>query len=140
MSRPCFQVGLAVALAVVALAGCARQSAIVTTATGLRYQVLVAGEGDPARPGQRVTIHETVTLRNGTPVFDSREKNTPITIQLGVNQVIAGLDEGVTGMRIGERRIFTIPPALSHRSSYPPNTPPDSTLVIDLEVLDILDP
>jgi FKBP-type peptidyl-prolyl cis-trans isomerase len=105
--------------------------------TGLSYAVLREGAGAVARRGQSVSIHEVTTLSNGTVLFSSREKNTPITFLLGGNQVIAGVDEGVTGMRVGERRLLIVPPALSKRSSYPANTPPDSTLRIDLELMAI---
>ncbi len=119
------------------LAGCAPADKTITTSSGLQYEVLARGDGPTAEPGQSVQIHETTMLRDGTIIYDSREKDTPITFLLGGNQVITGVDEGVTGMRVGERRLFTIPPALSHRSSYPANTPPDSILVIDLELVAI---
>jgi FKBP-type peptidyl-prolyl cis-trans isomerase len=80
-------------------------------------------------------IHEITTLTNGTVIFDSHAKNTPITFLLGGNQVITGVEEGVTGMRVGELRRLVVPPALSVRSAYPPNTPKDSTLRIDVELV-----
>jgi FKBP-type peptidyl-prolyl cis-trans isomerase len=119
------------------LAGCAPAQKSITTLSGLQYEVLATGAGPAAEPGQSVQIHETTMLRDGTIIYDSRAQDTPITFLLGGHQVIAGVDEGVTGMRVGERRLFTIPPTLSHRSSYPPNTPPDSILVIDLELVAI---
>ncbi len=70
-------------------------------------------------------------------IFSSRDKNTPVTFLLGGNQVISGVDEGVSGMRVGERRMLIVPPKLSHRSMYPPNTPPDSVLHIDVELVQI---
>jgi FKBP-type peptidyl-prolyl cis-trans isomerase len=57
---------------------------------------------------------------------------------LGSNQVIAGVDEVLTGMRVGERRNAIIPPSLSKRSSYPANTPPDATLYYDIELVEII--
>lgn len=113
---------------------------IVRTASGLSYQVLATGSGDIAKAGQSVTIHEITKLSNGTVVFDSYAKNTPVTFLLGGKQVIAGVDEGVTGMRVGEKRKLIIPPSLSQRSSYPANTPRDSTLYIDLELVGIKKP
>ena len=73
-------------------------------------------------------------------MFDSRANNKPVTFLLGGNQVIAGVEEGVTGMRVGERRLLVIPPSLSVRSAYPPNTPKDSTLRIDLELVGVRQP
>ena len=117
-----------------------QDTAWVKTASGLRYAILKPGTGAVATRGQSVSIHETTMLTNGTVIFDSRVKNTPVTFLLGGNQVIAGVDEGVTGMRVGERRMLVIPPSLSSRSSYPPNTPKDSTLRIDLELVGIRQP
>lgn len=109
----------------------------MTTTTGLRYQIVVPGHGPVARPGQSVRIHETTTLANGTVIYSSRTKNTPVTFLLGGNQVIAGIDEGVTGMKVGEHRRLVVPPSLSQRSVYPPNTPPGATLIVDVELLAI---
>jgi hypothetical protein len=76
------------------------------------------------------------TLPSGGLIYSSRG-GTPITFRLGANQVITGVDEGVTGMRVGERRLLVVPPALSRRAAYPANTPPDSTLHIDGELIAI---
>lgn len=129
-----------IACVVVALATASQDTTWVKTASGLTYAVLRAGTGAVAARGQSVTIHETTTLMNGTVVYDSRAKNTPVTFLLGGNQVITGVDEGVTGMRVGERRMLVIPPKLSVRSMYPANTPKDSTLRIDLELISVREP
>jgi FKBP-type peptidyl-prolyl cis-trans isomerase len=110
----------------------------VTTSSGLEYQIIVEGRGAPAKSGDHVRIHETTTLKDGTFIFSTRTKNSPLKFLLGGNQVIAGVDEGVTGMRAGERRRLIVPPSLSKRSSYPANTPPDATLYYDIELVEIL--
>ena len=115
------------------LAACTR-ARVTTTPSGLRYRVLQHGEGPPVRPGQQVSIHETTTLRSGAVIYSSRGSG-PVTFRLGAGQVITGVDEGVTGMRRGERRVLIVPPALSRRASYPPNTPRDSTLQIEVELV-----
>jgi hypothetical protein len=107
-------------------AACGDTDTMVTMASGLQYQVLSPGAGPAAEPGHTVRVHETTTLGDGTILFSTRARNAPVAFVLGANQVIAGVDEGVRGMRVGERRRLVIPPALSRRSSYPPNTPPDS--------------
>ncbi|MCC7052953.1 MAG: FKBP-type peptidyl-prolyl cis-trans isomerase [Gemmatimonadaceae bacterium] len=118
----------------VVLVACASRPALVPTPSGLQYRVLSRGDGPAAVPGQRVTIHETTTLPSGRLIYTSRS-GAPITFLLGGGQVIAGVDEGVTGMRVGERRLLVVPPALSRRTGYPANTPPDSTLHIDVELV-----
>lgn len=105
----------------------------------MQYRVLAAGAGTVAAPGARVTINETTTLPNGALIYTSRG-GAPITFVLGGNQVIAGVDEGVTGMRVGERRLLVVPPTLSKRASYPANTPADSTLHIDVELVRVSPP
>jgi FKBP-type peptidyl-prolyl cis-trans isomerase len=111
---------------------------MITTGTGLTYQVVVKGNGPAAQPGQSVRIHETTTLADGTLIYSTRSANKPIKFLLGGNQVIAGVDEGVTGMQVGERRKLVVPPSLSKRSSYPANTPPDATLYYDIELVEII--
>jgi FKBP-type peptidyl-prolyl cis-trans isomerase len=82
----------------------------VRTPSGLGYQVLRPGDGATATTGLLATIWEITTLLNGTVVFDGYATNTPITFLLGGNQVIKGVDEGVTGMRVGEKRRLRVPP------------------------------
>jgi FKBP-type peptidyl-prolyl cis-trans isomerase len=117
---------------------CGSHGNTVTTKTGLQYQIVVAGSGPAAQSGQSVLIHETTTLSDGTVIYSTRNANNPLKFLLGGNQVIAGVDEGVIGMRVGERRKLVVPPALSKRSVYPANTPPDATLYYDIELVEIL--
>lgn len=119
------------------VAACHRGPLERTTPTGLTYADLRAGSGDTARAGDKVTMHEITTLLNGTVIFDSHKNNTPITFELGANQVISGVDQGVTGMRTGGLRRLIVPPSLSQRKSYPENTPRDSTLRIEVELVAI---
>lgn len=76
----------------------------VKTKPGLIYEAMVKGKGRPAKRGQTVRIHETLSLRDGRVIYNSRSKNEPVKFLLGGNQVIAGVDEGVASMRVGERR------------------------------------
>lgn len=116
----------------------AQSGRMITTKSGLRYEVVAQGSGAPAKAGDHVRIHETTTLKDGTLVFSTRTKGTPLKFLLGGNQVIAGVDEGVTGMRAGERRKLIVPPSLSKRSSYPANTPPDAILYYEIELVEII--
>lgn len=129
------------ALSLLFLPGCFLVPApkAITTDSGLRYYKLATsrGTGSPARLGQRVSIHETTSLPNGTKLFSTHTRGTPVEFVLGAGQVITGVDEGVRGMRVGEKRLLIVPPALSRRASYPPNTPRDSTLHIEVELVRI---
>ncbi len=84
----------------------------VHTASGLIYETTNPGTGRAARRGDTVRIHETLSLADGRVIFNSREKGAPVTFVLGANQVIPGVEEGVTGMRVGERRSLVVPPSL----------------------------
>jgi FKBP-type peptidyl-prolyl cis-trans isomerase len=108
-----------------------------TTKSGLKYETLKKGRGAGAKRDQEVTIHETVTLEDGTKVFSTRDSGRPVTFTLGGGMVIAGLEEGVEGMRVGERRKLTIPPKLSKRKSYPENVPPEATLISEVDLIEI---
>ena len=130
---------IVLALGLLSLAGsCALPARTVTTESGLKYRIVAPGVGSAALPGQSVRIHETTTLADGTVIYSTRAKNNPLKFLLGGNQVIAGVDEGVTGMRVGERRKLIVHPGLSKRQSYPANTPPDATLYYDIELVEIM--
>ena len=110
----------------------------VHTASGLIYETTKAGTGRAARRWDTVRIHETLSLADGRVIFDSREKGTPVTFVLGANQVIPGVEEGVTGMRDGERRSLVVPPSLDGRTYDPALIPAGSTLYYDIELVTIV--
>jgi FKBP-type peptidyl-prolyl cis-trans isomerase len=107
------------------------------TPSGLAYQVAVQGTGPVAMAGDRVTIHETLTLPDGRLIFSSRTQGKPVTFVLGANQVIAGVEEAVRGMWVGERRKVLVPPTLDGRTFDPAFIPPDAIRHYDIELLTI---
>ena len=108
----------------------------IRTTSGLEYRVVTAGRGRAVGRGDTVTIHEALSLPDGRTVFDSRvAPNKAVTFTLGANQVIRGVEEGVTGMRVGERRMLRVPPALDGRAFDPAFIPPTATRLYDIEVL-----
>ena len=115
--------------------GC--DTGMVTTDSGLQYENTECGEGAAAAPGDVVTVHYTGKLENGE-TFDSSVDGEPFTFQLGVSQVIQGWQEGVAGMSEGGERTLTIPPELGYgKAGRPPVIPRNSTLIFDIEVLEI---
>lgn len=109
----------------------------VQTKSGLSYQVVTPGKGLTAAPGDRITIHETLSLPDGKMIFSTRAKNQPVTFTLGAAQVIPGVDEGVSGMRVGERRKLLVPPSLDGRTFDRSFIPADAVRHYDIEVLAI---
>ena len=108
----------------------------IVTKSGLAYTVVAAGSGDGAAPGKYVTIHETTTFEDGRVHFTTDGRD-PIRFLLGGKQVIDGLDEGVTGMKVGERRRMVVPPALSQRREYPAGLSPQDVLHYDVVLVKI---
>ncbi len=108
-----------------------------TTATGLTYETLKAGTGAVARKGQEIEMHYTGRLEDGT-VFDSAEGAKKFPVQIGVGQVIAGWDQGVPGMLVGERRKLTIPATLGYGArGSPPTIPGGATLIFEVELIGV---
>ncbi len=109
---------------------------VITTDTGLQYEVLVAGTGPVAQAGQTVSVHYTGTLADGT-VFDSSIGGDPIEFQLGTGGVIPGWEEGIAGMQVGEQRILIIPPELGYGPQDYGPIPGNSTLTFEVELMEI---
>jgi peptidylprolyl isomerase len=108
------------------------------TESGLRYVVLKEGTGAVVQPGQTAVVHYTGWLPDGTKFDSSRDRGEPFGFPVGAGQVIQGWDEGVAGMAIGEERKLVIPPALGYGPAGAGDViPPNSTLVFDVELLEI---
>jgi FKBP-type peptidyl-prolyl cis-trans isomerase FkpA len=96
------------------------------------------GNGPVAKVGDRVSVHYVGTLTDGSKFDSSRDRNQPFQFVLGQGQVIKGWDQGVAGMKVGEKRKLTIPPAMAYGpQGRPPKIPPNSTLVFEVELMGI---
>lgn len=139
-------IGIAVAI----LASCAQDQDNDTmegrsTITTLMKTDEVTGTGHEALAGRRVVVHYTGWLYNeskpdkkGSKFDSSRDRNDPFDFRLGRGEVIRGWDEGVAGMKVGGRRTLTLPPDYGYGAQgFPPDIPPNSTLVFDVELLDV---
>ena len=104
----------------------------------LQIEVVREGAGAEARAGNTVSVHYVGTLTDGKKFDSSRDRGQPFTFKLGAGQVIKGWDQGVAGMRVGALRKLTIPPQLAYGDKgFPPVIPPGSTLVFEVELLDV---
>lgn len=111
---------------------------VITTESGLQYQVITEGTGPKPKETDRVKVHYTGTTLDGT-VFDSSiDRGEPMTF--GVNQVIKGWTEGLQIMPVGSKYIFWIPSDLAygeqHRSA---EITPNSMLKFEVELLEIVE-
>jgi len=110
----------------------------VTTDSGLKYIDNVIGDGDSPSEGDKVTVHYTGTLEDGTKFDSSLDRGQPFTFTIGVGQVIKGWDEGVIDMKVGGKRRLIIPSELAYGSSGAGKViPPNATLIFEVELLDI---
>lgn len=109
------------------------------TDSGLKYEDLVEGEGEAAVSGQKVVVHYTGWLTDGTKFDSSVDRSDPFSFPLGAGRVIRGWDEGVQGMKVGGKRKLTIPSQLGYGAAGAGGViPPNATLVFDVELLEIL--
>jgi FKBP-type peptidyl-prolyl cis-trans isomerase len=110
-----------------------------TTPGGVKYETLRQGTGPEVKVGDRVMLHYTGTLDDGT-VFDTSHKDRDDPYEYLVatsNKLIRGWHEGITGMRVGELRRLTIPPKLAYGAKGQHTIPPDATLHFDIELLSV---
>lgn len=107
-----------------------------TTASGLTMTTVKEGTGVGAVAGDTVTVNYTGMFTDGK-VFDTSIGKQPFSFQLGAHMVIAGWDEGVAGMKVGEKRHLVIPASLGYGPKDYGPIPGNSTLVFDVELLSI---
>jgi FKBP-type peptidyl-prolyl cis-trans isomerase FkpA len=107
-----------------------------TTDTGLQIEVLQEGNGEVAVAGNTVSVHYTGWLTDGKKFDSSIDRNRPYNFKLGDNKVIKGWEQGVVGMKPGEKRKLTIPSDLGYGpNGYPDVIPPNATLIFEVELL-----
>ena len=108
------------------------------TTSGLQIEKLTEGQGDTPKAGDRVKVHYTGWLQDGTKFDSSRDRGQPFVFTIGRGQVIQGWDQGVAAMRVGDTARLTIPPELGYGPRGAGGViPPNATLIFEVELLGI---
>jgi peptidyl-prolyl cis-trans isomerase A (cyclophilin A) len=108
------------------------------TESGLRYQILQKGSGSQATKGAKVSVHYKGQLSDGTVFDSSYKRKEPIEFALGTGQVIAGWDEGVALLNVGDKARFVIPSHLGYGAQGAGGViPPNANLIFDVELVEV---
>lgn len=110
-----------------------------TTKSGLKITMTAEAKNPGALSGDIVWVHYTGKLTDGTQ-FDSSVGSKPFKFTLGQGQVIKGWDEGIVGMKVGEKRTLVIPPDLAYGPGGSGKIPPNATLNFDVEMIGLARP
>lgn len=117
------------------LAENAEREEVMTTESGLQYEVLEEGDGEKPGPEDQVKVHYTGELLSGEVFDSSRERGEPVTF--GLNQVIEGWTQGLQLMSEGSRYKLYIPSDLAYGPGGNMSIGPNETLVFDVELLEV---
>ena len=108
------------------------------TESGLRYQIIQKGNGAQAEAGKTVAVHYKGMFADGGEFDNSFKRGQPIEFPVGMGNVIAGWDEGIQLLKVGDKARFVIPSHLAYGSRGAGGViPPDATLVFDVELMDV---
>ncbi|GAA3784472.1 peptidylprolyl isomerase [Corallibacter vietnamensis] len=108
------------------------------TDSGLRYQILQKGSGVKAEKGKTVAVHYKGQLADGTVFDSSYKRKQPLEFPVGMGQVIAGWDEGICLLNVGDKARLVIPSDLGYGSRGAGGViPPNATLIFDVELVDV---
>ena len=111
-----------------------QREGVVTTASGLQYEVLEEGSGPRPTTADRVRVHYRGSLVDGS-VFESSFEGDPVTF--GVTEVIPGWTEGLQLMSVGSRYRFVLPSELAYGQGGGPGGP-NSTLIFEVQLLEVV--
>ena len=106
---------------------------------GVMVEDVQTGSGPTAKRGKMVAVYYVGRLKNNNKQFDASTSGQGFKFRLGTGEVIKGWDTGIVGMKVGGKRRLTIPPKVAYGSKgAPPQIPPNSTLVFDVELRNVM--
>ena len=109
----------------------------ITKDGGVKKEIIKEGTGASPKQGQRVAVHYTGTLTDGTKFDSSRDRGKPFEFTIG-SGVIQGWSVGVATMKVGEISKFTLGYEYAYgERGFPPVIPPKAVLIFEIELLEI---
>ena len=115
-----------------------KEDKINITKSGLKYEDLKVGEGKEAKAGDRLSVHYTGWLKDGTKFDSSKDRDQPLDVEVGVTRVIKGWHQGLWGMKAGGKRKLIIPAELAYGAGgRPPVIPANAELTFEVEVMEV---
>ena len=99
---------------------------------------LQVGEGKDAVKGALITTHYTGWLEDGSEFDSSHSRGKPFQCVIGTGRVIKGWDQGLMGMQVGGKRKLLVPAHLGYGERTMGKIPPNSNLVFEIELLEVL--
>jgi len=105
--------------------------------SGLKIKQLAEGTGMQAERGMQVAIHFRCFLNRGEEIENTYDSNEPYRFQIGKRQAIAGVEYGVEGMQVGERRELIVSPHLAYGDQSVNQIPPNAVLRFEIELIDV---
>jgi FKBP-type peptidyl-prolyl cis-trans isomerases 1 len=113
----------------------------ITLSADLEIKNNLEGEGAEIVNHSKIKVHYIGMLEDGTKFDSSYDRGEPFSFQIGLSQVIKGWETGIIGMKVGGKRTLIIPPELGYGERGAGELiPPNSTLVFDIEIIDIQPP
>lgn len=115
----------------------AKKDGVFETDSGLQYQIIEETSGEKPQIDSRISMHQRVLLLQGTILEDSYKTNKPVEVT--VNELLEGLQEGILLQSIGSRYRFWLPPDLAWgKKGSTDRIPPYAVIQFDIRLLDIL--
>jgi len=125
-------------IALFSFGGIAQNNDTLTTPSGLKYFYTQHGDGEETKDGWLIIAHYIGSFPDGKIFDSSRDRGQPFAFSLNERQVIKGMDEGVSLLKVGDRAVFIMPSDLAYGEKGAGEfIPPNSTLVFDVEILDM---
>lgn len=104
----------------------------------LKIEVLKEGTGEPAVVGDEVVVHYIGSLEDGHVFDSSHTRGVPFPVTIGEGRVIQGWEKGLQGIKVGEKRKLTIPPAMGYGAREIPGViPANSVLIFEIDCVEI---